>query len=276
MDHPLRVGTDWLVRQLHDPAIAVLDASMVPAGAGERRSAEADYLAAHIPGAVFLDMEGLFEPNSALPHTFPSSDHLAMHMSRLGVDAREHIVVYDSAGLFSSARAWWTLRQLGAMAVSVLDGGLPRWRREGRALESGRRERPPADFRAKPAHDGLVGIDMVRKAVELGTPQIVDARAAARFRGEQPEPRTGLRSGHIPGSRNVPYTRLVEDGSLVAPARIAQEFTSCGVDLSQPIITMCGSGVTAAVLNLALATIGCPDVKIYDGSWSEWGASEGP
>ncbi|MCX5514915.1 3-mercaptopyruvate sulfurtransferase [Kaistia algarum] len=269
-DRPdLLVSTDWLAERLDDTSVAIVDASWyLPT---ESRDPVAEYRAWHIPGAVFFDIDGIADLSTGLPHMLPSEASFAEAAGALGISERHTIVVYDGAGLFSAPRVWWTFRSFGAPNVVVLDGGLPKWRAEGRPLEMGDARPAPKVFAAK------LDKEAVRSAGEvlalLGEPgaQIVDARSEGRFRGEVPEPRPGLRSGHIPGSRNVPIAELIEDGRLKSPDEIRAVFAKAGIDPSQPVVTSCGSGVTAAVLALALTTAGAENVALYDGSWAEWG-----
>ena len=264
------VSTEWLADRLRDPDLAIVDGSYhLPTA---KRDARAEYLAGHIPGAVFFDIEEIADHTSGLPHMLPSAEAFAEAVGALGISNRTHVVVYDSLGLFSAARVWWTFRVFGAEHVFILDGGLPKWRAEHRPLETGEVVRDPARFSAH-KHDELVkALDDVRAALASGSAQIVDARSPERFRGDSPEPRPGVRPGHIPGAHNVPYAALIEDGRLVAPDRIGPAFKAGGVNPEKPIVTSCGSGVTAAILWLALDAIGKPPAGLYDGSWVEWGS----
>jgi thiosulfate/3-mercaptopyruvate sulfurtransferase len=260
----------WLSDHLHRQDIAIVDASWyLPA---QNRNADAEYEAGHIPGAIRFDIDAISDRTSALPHMLPTQDDFSTAVSELGISDDMTIIVYDGAGLFSAARVWWTFRVFGAKKVFVLEGGFPAWKAAGLAIESGRVEKLPATFSAAFDKSQVAGIDAVATAAETGVATVVDARAADRFRGEAPEPRPGLRSGHIPGSRNVPFAKLVANGTLVDPDTIRKIFEEAGVDLDHPIVTSCGSGVSAAVLALALASIDRPVAGLYDGSWSEWGA----
>jgi len=264
------VSTGWLAAHLHDPDLRLLDASWYLPEAG--RDAAAEYCAGHIPGARFFDIDQITDQRSTLPHMAPPPEKFISRLRAMGVGDGHQVVVYDGAGLFSAARVWWTFRLMGKPDIAVLDGGLPKWRAEGRETEDMApmvRDRHMTVQRQA----GLVkDVTQVAHASKLGEAEIVDARPAPRFRGEVPEPRPGLRAGHIPGSKNLPYTTLLNpDGTMLAPAALRAAFVAVGVDLAKPAITTCGSGVTAAVLNLALERIGHRNHALYDGSWAEWG-----
>jgi thiosulfate/3-mercaptopyruvate sulfurtransferase len=264
------VSTQWLADRIDDRAVVVFDASwFMP---GSPRDPAAEFAAGHIPGARRFDIDAISDHASPLPHMLPSPHEFAMSMRRLGLEADSTAVIYDSEGLFSAARAWWSLRAMGHDAVLVLEGGLPRWTAEGRPLETGWSEPPHGEFKAHPAPGLVRDLASMRDIVSSGGDQILDARPAGRFCGDVPEPRAGLRGGHMPGATSLPFTALIEDGTLVPADRLKRLFEAAGVDLSRPIVTTCGSGVSAAVLALALARLGRADVPIYDGSWSEWGA----
>ena len=264
------VSTEWLAAHLRDPDLRILDASWyLP---DQNRDARAEYAAGHIPGARFFDIDEISDQRSPLPHMAPPAEKFISRMRAMGVGDGHQVVVYDGAGLFSAARVWWTFRLMGKTDVAVLDGGLPKWRAEGREIE----DMPPVvrDRHITVQRQAALVKDVtqVAHASKLGEAEIIDARSAARFRGEAPEPRPGLRSGHIPGSKNVPYATLLNpDGTMKDPAALRAVFVEAGVDLARPAITTCGSGVTAAILSLALERIGHRNHALYDGSWAEWG-----
>jgi thiosulfate/3-mercaptopyruvate sulfurtransferase len=263
------VSTDWLAERLDRPDVQVVDATWYMPG--ENRSGRDDYARAHIPGAVFFDIDAIADRATDLPHMLPTPEAFAQAAGELGLRRDATVVVYDAQGIFSAPRVWWTLRTMGFPQVFVLDGGLPKWRAEGRPLEQAAAQSPSTTL--APAFDPVLvrDLDAVRRLLDGGQAQLVDARAAPRFRGEVPEPRAGLRSGHMPGACNVPWGPLVRDDGTLKPAGdLRAAFTSAGVDLAQPIVTTCGSGVSAALLALALARLGREDVAVYDGSWTEW------
>ncbi len=270
-DPKLLVSTQWLADHLNAPDVRVLDASWHMPDAG--RDAQAEYAEAHIPGAQYFDIDEIADTQSSLPHMLPPVEKFVSRVRRMGIGDGHRVVVYDSAGLFSAARVWWMFRVFGHDDVAVLDGGLPKWRAEGRPLED---MAPIARDRHFTAHRdaSLVrDVTQVSAAIKLGAEQIVDARAPERFSGAAPEPRPGLRSGHIPGSLNVHYRDvLTPDGTMKAPEALRALFTAAGVDLGKPIVNTCGSGVTACILSLAQMRAGARRTAVYDGSWSEWGA----
>jgi thiosulfate/3-mercaptopyruvate sulfurtransferase len=265
------VSTDWLADHLGDPSIAIVDASWYLPNAN--RDAAGEFLNSHIPGAVYFDLDKVADTSSGLPHMLPSAEQFAETVGKLGIAETQTIVVYDGAGLFSAPRVWWTFRIMGAKDVRILEGGFPKWTAEGRPVEAGDAGPTPKTFNATLDAAGVRSIADMRGLVADHSVTIVDARPGERFRGEQPEPRAGLRTGHMPGSRNVPAGSLVADGKLKSAAEIEAAFAAAGVDPSKPIVTSCGSGVTAAILALALGTIGAKDVALFDGSWAEWGGA---
>jgi thiosulfate/3-mercaptopyruvate sulfurtransferase len=263
-------STDWLAQHLRDSDVIAVDGSyFLPT---QKRDAHAEYRSGHIPGAVFFDIETVSDHSTDLPHMLPGSNQFGEAVGALGIGDGDTVVVYDSLGLYSAARVWWTFRVFGVRDVFILDGGLPKWKAEDRPLETGEAKRVRKEFHATMNVDAVAMLADMRMAIADRGMQIVDARSAERFAGRAPEPRPGLRSGHMPGSFNVPFDRVVENGRLVTRDRIEAAFTAAGVDLDKPIITSCGSGVTAAILSLALESIGRPPKRLYDGSWSEWGS----
>jgi len=267
------VTAAWLADHLDDPDVVILDASWHMPATG--RDPAKEYADGHIPGARFFDIDGVSDHASDLPHMLASPQEFATAVRRLGVEPTSTVVIYDTVGIMSAPRAWWNFRQMGHDKVFVLDGGLKAWLAEGHPVETGWREAPHGEFKAHPRPALVRDIDQVRAVLASGAEQVVDARPAARFTGETPEPRAGLRSGHMPGARNVPFGALVTtDGTLAAPGEIKAAFEAAGVDLTRPITTSCGSGITACVLALGLARIGRDDVAVYDGSWTEWGGRQ--
>ena len=264
------VSTDWLARHLRDPDLRVLDASwFLP---GVERDAKAEYEAAHIPGARFFDINEIADLRSDLPHMAPPPEKFISRMRAMGVGDGHQVVVYDSAGIFSAARVWWTFRLMGKTDVAVLDGGFPKWHAEGREIEDMAPVLRDRHMTVSRQNHLVKDVTQVAHAAKLGEAEIIDARAAARFRGEVAEPRPGLRAGHIPGAKNLPFAGVLNtDGTMKDPAELLAVFHAAGVDLKKPVITSCGSGITAAVLSLALERIGHRNHALYDGSWAEWG-----
>ena len=265
------VAADWLAEHIDDPEVQILDARMAPPGQ-EHRDVAAEYRAGHLPGALFFDIEALSDHSNPLPHMMPRPEAFAVAMRELGVQGDKHLVIYDEGNLFSAPRAWWMLRAFGVERVSILAGGLAGWQREDRLLQTGDVSLPEGSFDAHFDPAQVKRLTDVLLVSHEGTAQIVDARPAPRFNAEADEPRPGLRRGHIPGARNVPWGDITLNGELKTTDELEAIFERQGVELDKPIIVSCGSGVTAAVVALALATLGAPDVTLYDGSWSEWGA----
>ncbi len=272
------VSTEWLAEHLGAPGLAIVDASWHLPTAD--RSGRAEFLERHIPGAVFFDIDAIADKNSSLPHMLPDPVAFSSAVRKLGIGDGMKIVVYDSLGLFSAARVWWTFRAFGVRDVVVLDGGLPKWLAEGRPTDEGEALPKSRHFTARLDHALIASLEDVRDAsANIGAPsaggssaaQIVDARSAPRFRGDELEPRPGLRSGHIPGSRNLPWNDLLTEGRLRPPAELATAFSAAGFDPAKPTIATCGSGVSAAIFALAMASTGHAHVAVYDGSWAEWG-----
>jgi thiosulfate/3-mercaptopyruvate sulfurtransferase len=273
--HPISkwlVTTEWLAANLGAGGLVVLDGSFyLPA---MKRDAAAEYLAGHIPGAIRFDIDEIADHSTGLPHMLPSPEDFAVAVGKLGIGDQDTVVAYDGHGMFSSPRVWFTFRLFGADKVFILEGGLPKWMAEGRALESGPVTPAPKVFAARKRGDVVASLAGVRQALASHSAQIVDARSPERFRGEAQEPRPGVRSGRMPGSYNVPSSSLVKDGLLLPPDQLKKAFAAGGVDLDKPTITSCGSGVSAAILWLALDAIGREPAALYDGSWSEWGARD--
>jgi thiosulfate/3-mercaptopyruvate sulfurtransferase len=263
-------STAWLAEHLGDADLVVVDGSYYLTT--QNRDARAEYAKAHIPGAVFFDINAIADKETDLPHMLPGADAFGKAVGALGIADTDTIVVYDGSGLYSAPRVWWTFRIFGARNVFILDGGLPAWTAENRPTEAGAVKRAPRTFKARLDTGAVAMVADVQMALNDGATQIVDARSAGRFAGQEAEPRPGLRSGHMPGAHNLPFTEIVENGRLASRDKIAAAFARAGVDTDKPIITTCGSGVTAVVLALGLDALGKGPARVYDGSWSEWGA----
>jgi len=265
------VSTDWLYDHLSAPDVRIVDGSWYLPDA--HRDPKQEYDNSHIPGAVFFDIDEICDTDSALPHMLPPPEKFSSRVRRMGLGDGNRVIVYDGAGLFSAARVWWMFKMMGHHDVAVLDGGFPKWRQEGKPTE----DLPPATrerhFTARVNTLLLRACDDLARNLETGAEQIIDSRSPGRFQGHEAEPRPGVRAGHVPGSLNLHYKSLLQDdGTLVPPATIRDRFEAAGLDLTRPITTMCGSGVTAPILYLALSVIGVRDVAMFDGSWAEWGA----
>lgn len=270
MMNPL-VDPRWLAERRADPKVKVLDASWHMPAAG--RDAKVEFDAAHIPGAQFFDLDATADDTSPYPHMLPSPEKFARVMSEFGIDNATTVMVYDTAGQFSAARLWWMFLAMGHDKVRILDGGLPAWRRVEYPISDRPPEKTTAAFIARPNLALITSFEQMLEIVQTGSAQIVDARGAPRFYAQEPEPRAGVRGGHMPGAINIHYASLLNaDGTLKPAEELALLFNSKGVDLRRPIVTSCGSGVTAAILMLALNITGAESVSLYDGSWSEWGA----
>nr|WIE89642.1 3-mercaptopyruvate sulfurtransferase [Mesorhizobium sp. WSM4875] len=268
-DSPFIVDTDWLEKRLGTPGLTIIDASWyLPA---QKRDARAEYDDAHIPGARFLDQDAVSDPDSKLPHTLASPQYFAQYVGSMGVSADDTIVIYDGPGYFSAPRAWWMFRVMGVFQVYILNGGFDRWKAEGRPVTAEQTRIAPCVFYADFDASRVVSLDEMRRIVGSGESQIADARSPGRFAGTDPEPRPGVRSGHMPGARNVPVAALAENGELLPKDRLRMVIEEAGIDLTKQVVTSCGSGITAAAITLALETLGHTDNRLYDGSWTEWG-----
>jgi thiosulfate/3-mercaptopyruvate sulfurtransferase len=266
------VSADWLQAELGKPDLRVLDASFyLPA---QKRDANAEYAAGHVPGAIRFDQDKIADHSTNLPHTIPSPDYFAAEVGKLGISENDRIVVYDGIGMFASPRVWWLFRVMGAKNVFVLDGGLDGWKAEGRPLETEVPHYAPASFKTNYDASRVVHLEQMRDIVASSALQIADARSAGRFAAVEPEPRAGMRSGHMPGARSLPSGVFANQGRLKSLPELKQTIEDAGIDLSKPVVTSCGSGITAAIITLALESLGHTDNKLYDGSWSEWGSRE--
>lgn len=274
MTTPLFVSADWLQEHYNDERLQVLDARLLPPGMEAVRDVQAEYLAGHLPDAPYFDIEALSDHTSPYPHMLPRAETFAVAMRELGVSSDKHLVVYDEGNLFSAPRAWWMLKTFGVAQVSILAGGLQGWKEAGFALATGNVNLPEGEFEAHADESRVKRLTDVLLISHEGGAQIVDARAANRFNAEVDEPRPGLHRGHIPNSLNVPWNTLVEQGKLKPEAELRRLFADAGVDITQPVVASCGSGVTAVVLILALTALGARDVTLYDGSWGEWGSRD--
>jgi thiosulfate/3-mercaptopyruvate sulfurtransferase len=267
---PFVVSADWVEKNLGSPGFRVVDAAWyLPA---QNRIAAEEYAAGHIPGAVFFDHDLISDRSSTLPHTIPSPDDFAQAVGKLGIADTDTIVVHDGPGIFSAPRAWFLFRIMGAANVYVLDGGLDGWKKEGRPLTTDLPEPAPAIFHARFDSRGVTTLPEMKAIVAERSRQIADARSPGRFSGTDPEPRAGLRSGHMPGARNLPAPAFSENGRFKSLADLRGTIEAAGIDLSRPVVTSCGSGITAAIITLALTSLGHQDNSLYDGSWTEWGS----
>jgi thiosulfate/3-mercaptopyruvate sulfurtransferase len=263
------VTPSWLAARLQDPDTVILDATLPPVGVTPPIDTHARYLATHIPGAIFFDIEDLSDHTTPLPHMLPTAEAFSQSMSALGVPNNATIVIYEQEGVFSAPRAWWMLRTFGAQNVYLLDSDLRAWAEAGLPTESGPVHRTPSSFHATLNPEAVKDLTQLKEKI-TSHQQILDARSAVRFNGNAPEPRPGLSSGHMPGATNIPFTELAEDGRLKPADKLREYFATKNVDLNQPITTTCGSGVTAAVIALSLEIAGAKDVTLYDGSWAEY------
>lgn len=267
---PFVVDADWLEKWLGKPGLSIVDASWyLPA---QKRDARAEYEQAHIPGAVFFDQDVVVDGQSNLPHTLPRPEQFAQFAGSMGISTEDTIVVYDGPGMMSAPRVWWMFRLMGAKEVFVLDGGFDGWKAEGRPVTAEATKIAPCVFTVECDAERVASLAEMRRFIADGSRQIADARPAGRFAGVDPEPRPGLRGGHMPGAKNVPALSLSKDGRLLPIGELRQRLEAAGLDLDKPIVTSCGSGVTAAVITLALESVGHYGSKLYDGSWAEWGS----
>ncbi|MEX0344065.1 MAG: 3-mercaptopyruvate sulfurtransferase [Rhizobiaceae bacterium] len=269
---PFVVSAQWLVQHLKDPGLNIIDGSWyLPV---QNRDARAEYDAAHIPGAIFFDHDDVVEPGTGLPHSLPSPLEFERHASAMGISRDDTIVVYDGPGFFSAPRVWWMFRSMGAKNVFILDGGFDRWKADGHIVTSKPTKIASSAFIPSFDEDSAVSFEEMKTIVESQSSQIADARPIGRFTGVEPEPREGMRSGHMPGARCVPALSLSKDGFLLPLDELRAKLTEAGIELDNPVVTTCGSGVTAAIITLALQSLGHTDNRLYDGSWSEWGGRD--
>ena len=266
------VPADWVEKQLGAAEFRIVDASWyLPA---QNRNGAAEYASGHIPGAVFFDQDAIADHSSGLPHTIPSPQSFAAEVGKLGISETDTIVVYDGPGIFTAPRVWWLFRIMGAKNVFVLDGGIDGWRKEGRPLQTDLPEPAPAVFHPSFNSDAVTSFEDMCSVVSTGSRQIADARSAGRFTGEEAEPRAGMRSGHMPGARSMPSGSFSVEGRFKDLASLRRHFEESGIDLTKPVVTSCGSGITAAIITLGLHSLGHEDNTLYDGSWSEWGGRD--
>ncbi|PWJ79456.1 thiosulfate/3-mercaptopyruvate sulfurtransferase [Pseudaminobacter salicylatoxidans] len=266
---PFVVDADWLQSRLGSPGLSIVDASWyLPA---QKRNARDEYDAAHIPGAVFFDLDAVVDPDSDLPHMLPRPNVFAQYAGAMGISADDTIIVYDGPGFFSAPRVWWMFRVMGVYQVYVLDGGFDRWKAQGRPVTAEPTKSAANVFYPSFDASRVVSLADMRRIVESGAVQIGDARSPGRFAGAEPEPRPGMRAGHMPGAKNVPFSALSRDGEFLPLDELREVLEKAGIDPDKPVVTSCGSGVTAAVITLALESLGNTDTRLYDGSWTEWG-----
>ena len=268
---PPIVSTEWLAARLGTVGLRVIDASWYLSGSD--RNPAAEYAAGHIPGAVFFDLDANSDSSTTLPHMLPSEQAFAARMTALGLNDSDDLIVYDGSGTnLSAARVWWMFRVFGHSSAAVLDGGMGKWRRENRPIEQGTVTLPQGKFNARLNPTAVRDLTAIRANIQQEREQLVDVRSAGRFAATEPEPRPGLRRGHVPGSRNLPFTELVRpDGTILPDDQLRRRIEAAGVDLSQPVVATCGSGTSACTLILSLARLGHQDAAVYDGAWSEWG-----
>ena len=267
------ITANWLKTHLTNDNLSIIDASWyLPA---QNRNAKQEYDAEHIPGSVFFDQDEIVEPSNQLPHTLPSPEIFAHHVGKLGLTQNKTIIVYDGPGLFSAARVWWLLRIMGAKEVYILAGGFDSWKTAGYPVTSKKTITPRTNFETQFDADKVVFFERMQELVKQSDIQIIDARSRGRFRGDEPEPRAGMRSGHMPNAINLPYNELIQNGTLKDITALKDIFKERGIDIDKPIVTSCGSGVTAAIINLALASLGQDNSQLYDGSWAQWGSRNG-